>query len=59
MRAEFWGSMARFPRARAARFCTVSVVTFLFKMSTEMVENKGRVKLQLGQNKKSFHTAVA
>lgn len=35
MRAELSGSMAKFPKARAALFWTVSMATFLFKMSTE------------------------
>ena len=35
MSAELSGSMAKFPRARAARFWTVSIATFLFRIPTE------------------------
>lgn len=35
MRAEFSGSMAKFPKALAALFWTVSKATFLLRMSTE------------------------
>lgn len=45
MSAEPSASMARFPRALAVRFRTVSRATFLFKISTEAF--KGRVIFML------------
>lgn len=39
MSADPSGSMAKFPKARAARFCTVSRATFLFRISTTTVKN--------------------
>lgn len=36
MSPELSGSMAKFPKARAARFKTVSSATFFFRMSTTM-----------------------
>lgn len=39
MRAEPSGSMAKFPKARAARFWTVSRATFLFRISTKTGKN--------------------
>lgn len=39
MSAEPSGSMAKFPKARAARFWTVSSATFLFRITTTGVKD--------------------
>lgn len=44
MSAELSGSMAKFPRARAARFWTVSRATFLLKISTKAVTFLFKIK---------------